>query len=56
MADPPSPPWNLRCDHCSFYIVVNARGARGNDPGSGVQAAEMMKAHTREAHGKEWKP
>jgi len=50
----PSPPWRLRCPWCSFLIVVNARGMRGSDPGSGVEAAEIMEAHVAERHARSW--
>lgn len=33
---------------------MNARGARGNDPGSGVEAGLLMKEHIGEKHGKTW--
>ena len=46
----PSPPWNLSCPWCAFYIVVNARGARGRDGGSGIAAADEMKQHLEETH------
>lgn len=54
MADAPSPPWNLCCPWCDFYVVVNARGQRGADPGSGVQAAELMQDHIAGHQGKTW--
>ena len=46
----PSPPWKYRCEHCDWYIVVNARGAHGNDPGSGVEAALLMRDHVAANH------
>jgi hypothetical protein len=55
MSNPPSPPWTLGCPWCDFRIVVNARGAHGNDPGSGVEAATMMAAHVGDRHGKTWR-
>lgn len=54
MADAPSPPWVLSCKWCEFKIVVNARGMRGADMGSGVQAADMMEDHIIEYHDKTW--
>jgi hypothetical protein len=54
VADPPAAPWKLLCPWCAFYIVVNARGARGNDPGSGVEAAQLMAAHVAATHGRTW--
>ncbi len=55
MADAPSPPWKLRCPWCEYALWVNARGGRGDDPGSGVQAASYMKAHANNVHGKTWR-
>ncbi len=49
----PAMAWKLRCPWCPFYIVVNQRGARGSDQGSGVEAAELMQAHASE-HGRTW--
>ena len=49
----PSPPWNLDCSWCDFRIVVHARGAHGNDFGSGVEAARIMSDHVA-THGKTW--
>jgi hypothetical protein len=54
MADAPAPPWTLACPWCSFSILVFARGQRGGDPGSGVEAAELMAAHAGRRHGKTW--
>jgi primosomal protein N' len=54
MADRPSLPWRLRCPWCDFYLVVSARGMRGNDPGSGVEAAEIMADHCASCHGETW--
>lgn len=45
--------WNLLCPWCKFYIVVNPRGMRGDDMGSGYEAAEMMKQHIL-IHNKSW--
>lgn len=53
MSDVPSPPWNLLCPWCPFYVSVNARGMRGRDPGAGVVAAEHMEDHIGQ-HGKTW--
>jgi hypothetical protein len=50
MADAPSPPWTYPCPHCSWHIIVNARGAHGRDPGSGVEAHRMMQAHIETHH------
>lgn len=52
MANAPSAPWKYECEHdgCTFYITVSARGARGNDPGSGVQAAQIMQDHVDRYH------
>jgi hypothetical protein len=55
MADAPSPPFELACPWCDFYIVVNARGGRGSDLGSGVEAARLMEHHVIFAHQKTWK-
>lgn len=55
MAAPPSAAWNLRCPWCTWYIIVNARGMRGKDPGSGVEAANHMEQHVLRAHNKTWK-
>ena len=49
----PSPPWTLRCTRCDFHVLVNARGMSGNDPGSGVEAAQIMERHIAE-HGLTW--
>ena len=54
MADRPSAPWRLECPWCDFKIVVNARGMRGEDPGSGVQAAQLMERHAKLSHGSTW--
>lgn len=55
MANAPLPPWTYRCEKegCEFFIFVNARGARGNDPGSGVEAALLMRKHLVQVHGEE---
>jgi hypothetical protein len=53
MADRPSPPFDMHCPWCDWYIVVNARGSSGNDPGSGVEAAQMMEAHVGR-HDRTW--
>jgi hypothetical protein len=51
MANAPSPPWTYYCPNgCGFHIIVNARGAHGNDPGSGVEAALAMREHVSIAH------
>lgn len=50
----PSPPWTLRCPWCTYHLIVHARGARGNDRGAGVEAAELMRAHVAAAHDKTW--
>jgi hypothetical protein len=55
MADAPSPPWTLPCPWCAFKLIVFARGARGRDPGSGVEAALRMEAHAGAAHGRTWR-
>jgi hypothetical protein len=56
MADKPSPPWKLSCPWCEFYLSVGARGQRGADPGSGVEAAEWMQEHIEREHpGRTWK-
>jgi hypothetical protein len=47
--------WKLACPWCSFYIDVGPRGARGRDPGAGVEAAELMQDHTAHRHGKSWR-
>jgi hypothetical protein len=54
MADRPCAPWDLQCPWCVYKIVVNARGASRGDPGSGVEAALLMKAHLDEEHGRTW--
>lgn len=54
MRGAPSPPWTLRCAWCPYAVEVNARGMRGNDPGSGVEAARLMTRHVNEQHGKAW--
>jgi len=54
VSDRPSAPWTLRCKWCPQAIIVNARGARGEDPGSGVEAAHLMAAHVASAHGRTW--
>jgi hypothetical protein len=50
----PSPPWRLHCAWCDWYIEVNARGAHGDDPGSGVEAALLMMEHVEHEHEKTW--
>lgn len=52
--DAPSVAWNLCCPWCGWYIVVNARGMRGEDMGSGVEAAQAMRAHVEFSHKKTW--
>lgn len=54
MANAPSPAWKLPCHWCDWYIVVNARGMRGEDLGSGVEAAERMEEHIIRYHDKTW--
>lgn len=46
----PPPPWTLRCPDCEWSVLVFARGAHGNDPGSGVEAAQMLERHKEVAH------
>lgn len=55
MASPPCPPCTLKCPWCDWSLLIFARGARGKDPGSGVQAGELAKRHAREVHGRPWK-
>lgn len=50
MADAPCLPWVLSCPWCDFKITVFARGMRGPDPGSGVEAAYLMKSHLKREH------
>lgn len=50
MANPPSPPWTLRCPDCDWHAIVFARGAHGKDPGSGVEAAQALDRHRKERH------
>ena len=47
--------WNLDCPWCKWYIVVSARGGRGNDQGAGMEAADLMKEHITNTHNKTWK-
>jgi hypothetical protein len=54
MANPPSPTWQLRCPWCDWLLIVGARGARGRDPGAGVEAAERATQHAAEVHDKTW--
>ena len=54
MSGAPATPWRLPCPWCAFYVQVAARGARGSDPGAGVQAAEVMRAHVEERHNETW--
>jgi hypothetical protein len=54
MANAPSPPWTLSCPWCGWRIAVSARGMRGNDPGSGVAAANLGREHAEDAHDKTW--
>lgn len=54
MADAPSAPWTLRCPWCPWICIVNARGMRGDDPGSGVEAANLGADHAAKAHGRTW--
>jgi hypothetical protein len=46
--------WDLLCPWCEWKIIVNARGQRGKDPGSGVQAARLMRKHVEFRHGRSW--
>lgn len=50
----PPPPWTLRCPWCEFRLLVFARGQRGDDQGSGVEAAERMAEHAERVHGRTW--
>lgn len=50
-----STPWKLSCLWCDFYCLVFPRGMRGQDMGSGVEAAETMKDHIEEYHDKTWR-
>ena len=54
MATAPAAPWKLQCPYCPYPIIVNARGMRGSDMGSGFQAAEIMETHVFDAHDKTW--
>jgi len=54
MADKPSPPWKLQCPWCDWYAMVSARGMRGSDMGSGVEAALAGEQHAQKYHGKTW--
>jgi hypothetical protein len=47
-------PWKLHCAWCSFYLYVGARGMRGNDPGAGVEAANLMRDHIETEHDQTW--
>ena len=53
MADAPSPPWKLQCPWCDWYALVFPRGMRGNDMGSGYEAAMEGERHAA-SHGKTW--
>jgi hypothetical protein len=53
MADRPSPPWKLQCPWCGWHLIVSARGQRGNDPGSGVEAALLGQRHAA-SHNRTW--
>jgi hypothetical protein len=46
-------PWTLACPWCDWRLVVNARGGRGRDQGSGYEAAILGKRHA-EDHGRTW--
>lgn len=46
--------WKLTCPWCEWYAWVNPRGAHGNDPGSGVEAALIGRRHAEVVHGKTW--
>lgn len=48
---PSPPPWTLPCPWCEFSIWVYARGG---PYGAGEEAADSMKQHIHEAHGKTW--
>lgn len=50
----PSPPWILACPWCDWRLVVFARGARGNQPCAGEEAAMRGVEHARQAHGRTW--
>lgn len=50
----PAHSWNLCCAWCPFRVVVFARGQRGRDPGSGVEAANRMREHIEDVHGLTW--
>lgn len=54
MADKPSPPAHLHCPWCRFEIIINARGQRGRDEGSGVEAARLMQSHAARFHHRTW--
>jgi hypothetical protein len=47
--------WTLRCAWCDWFLVVGARGARGNDPGAGVEAAVRMQEHVEHEHDRTWR-
>lgn len=49
-----SPPWTLACPWCDWRLVVFPRGARGNRPGSGEEAAMRGEEHARLTHGRTW--
>ena len=52
----PVPTWNLPCPWCTWYIIVGARGMRGQDEGAGVEAVAVMERHMRYHHpDKTWK-
>ncbi len=49
----------MNCAWCDFYIVVNQRGARWFAsgtylPGSGEEAADLMRGHVNDVHSKTW--
>lgn len=51
----PSPAWKLDCPWCDWFVWVNARGMRGADQGSGVEAARIAEQHALELHGRGWR-
>lgn len=46
--------WRLECPWCAWYIQVGDRGGRDDDQGAGVESAQLMEGHARNAHGKTW--
>jgi hypothetical protein len=48
-------PWWLPCPWCPYRILVGNRGARGSDPGAGVEAADLMERHVKDSHSKTWR-